>query len=46
MNKLKLISVTVLCALALSACVDDKESASVTALREAKTSYLKAQTDY
>lgn len=46
MNKLKLISVTVLCALALSACVDDKESASVTALREAKTSYLKAQADY
>lgn len=46
MNKLKLISVTVLCALALSACVDDKESASVTALREAKTSYLKAQAAY
>ena len=46
MNKSKLISVAVLCALALSACVDDKESASVTALREAKTSYLKAQADY
>ena len=46
MNKSKLISVAVLCALALGACVDDKESASVTALREAKTSYLKAQADY
>lgn len=46
MNKSKLISVAVLCALALGACVDDKESASVTALREAKTSYFKSQSDY
>lgn len=46
MNKSKLISIAVLCALALGACVDDKESASVTALRDAKTTYLKAQSDY
>lgn len=46
MNKSKLISIAVLCALTLGACVDDKESASVTALRDAKTTYLKAQSDY
>lgn len=44
MNKSKIFTVALACTLALSACVDDKESATVTELRGAKAKFLDAQT--
>lgn len=46
MNKLKFITVALLCAMAFGACVDDKESASVEKMREAKSAFMLAQADY
>lgn len=46
MERSKLVAMAMVCALSFGACVDDKESETVTELRKAKTEYLTAQAAY
>lgn len=46
MNKIKILIAALALSMALGACVDDKESASVEKMREAKTALMAADADY